>query len=259
MDQIKKAQKRDLCRGETHLPQAAPWAIATPAAVWAANTSRGRAENLTGSSENPHPRRGRGVAAATCLRGKPPRNIQVAAAASPPPVNGITRRYSAAFRRSLGVSGKVSVAMMPAVSPVWCFKIHSSLYVALRGRFSAQLMIPSQVIAFNLAGEASVLRSLRTDAEGGAAPAEAGKALSFPKRAANVFCEHTLLSFGVIIAPLYGGILYSELTKPRYEGWRLSHALIHTRVFGQAAAVGSLVLVFGLKDALRRNGAPFEA
>mmetsp|Transcript_11526 Transcript_11526/g.35511 ORF Transcript_11526/g.35511 Transcript_11526/m.35511 type:complete len:185 (-) Transcript_11526:103-657(-) len=157
------------------LKAAAPWAIATPAAVWAANT------------------------------------------------------YSAAFRRSLGVSGKVSVAMMPAV------------------------------IAFNLAGEASVLRSLRTDAEGGAAPAEAGKALSFPKRAANVFCEHTLLSFGVIIAPLYGGILYSELTKPRYEGWRLSHALIHTRVFGQAAAVGSLVLVFGLKDALRRNGAPFEA
>ena len=132
VDQIKKAQKRDLCRGETHLPQAAPWAIATPAAVWAANTSRGRAENLTGSSKNPHPRRGRGVAAATCLRGKPPRNIQVAAAASPPPVNGITRRYSAAFRRSLGVSGKVSVAMMPAVSPVWCFKIHSSLYVAFR-------------------------------------------------------------------------------------------------------------------------------
>ena len=42
----------------------------------------------------------------------------------------------------------------------------------------------------------------------------------------------------------YGAILHSELSKPRYEGWRLSHALIHTRVYGQAAAVGSLVLVF---------------
>ena len=56
----------------------------------------------------------------------------------------------------------------------------------------------------------------------------------------------------------YGAILANELSKPRYEGWRLSHALIHTRVFGQAAAVGSLVLVFGFKDALRKMGAPFE-
>ena len=56
---------------------------------------------------------------------------------------------------------------------------------------------------------------------------------------------------------MYALILGNELSKPRYEGWRLSHALIHTRVFGQAAAVGSLILVFGFKDALRRMGAPF--
>ena len=49
-----------------------------------------------------------------------------------------------------------------------------------------------------------------------------------------------------------------ELSKPRYEGWRLSHAVIHTRVYGQAAAVGSLVLVFGFKDILRQSGAPFK-
>ena len=77
-------------------------------------------------------------------------------------------------------------------------------------------------------------------------------------RAANLFCEHTLLSFAAVITPMYGAILANELSKPRYEGWRLSHALIHTRVFGQAAAVGSLVLVFGFKDALRKMGAPFE-
>ena len=56
----------------------------------------------------------------------------------------------------------------------------------------------------------------------------------------------------------YGAILHSELSKPRYEGWRLSHAVIHTRVYGQAAAVGSLVLVFGFKDILRQSGAPFK-
>lgn len=77
-------------------------------------------------------------------------------------------------------------------------------------------------------------------------------------RAANLFCEHTLLSFAAVITPMYGAIAWSEFNKPRYEGWRFSHALIHTRVFGQAAAVGSLVLVFGLKDVLRKSGAPFE-
>ena len=76
--------------------------------------------------------------------------------------------------------------------------------------------------------------------------------------ATAIFCEHTLLSFAAVITPMYGAILANELAKPRYEGWRLSHALIHTRVFGQAAAVGSLVLVFGFKDALRKMGAPFE-
>ena len=30
------------------------------------------------------------------------------------------------------------------------------------------------------------------------------------------------------------------------------------QVYGQAAAVGSLVLVFGFKDTLRRMGAPFR-
>ena len=62
----------------------------------------------------------------------------------------------------------------------------------------------------------------------------------------------------MVITPMYGAILHSELPKPRYGGWRLSHAVIHTRVYGQAAAVGSLVLVFGFKDA-RQSGAPFKA
>ena len=51
--------------------------------------------------------------------------------------------------------------------------------------------------------------------------------------------------------------ILAKLEAALVGGWRLSHALIHTRVFGQAAAVGSLVLVFGFKDALRKMGAPF--
>ena len=34
--------------------------------------------------------------------------------------------------------------------------------------------------------------------------------------------DHTLLSFGAIITPMYAGILARELSKPRYEGWKLS-------------------------------------
>ena len=137
--------------------------------------------------------------------------------------------YWPAFRKSFGASGKTSLIIMPPI------------------------------VAYNLAGEASVLRSLRADADGEAVAAPSKRTgMTWHLRAANLFCEHTLLSFAVVITPMYGAILANELSKPRYEGWRLSHALIHTRVFGQAAAVGSLVLVFGFKDALRKMGAPFE-
>ena len=137
--------------------------------------------------------------------------------------------YWPAFRKSFGASGKTSLIIMPPI------------------------------VAYNLAGEASVLRSLRADADGEAVAAPSKRTgMTWHLRAANLFCEHTLLSFAAVITPMYGAILANELSKPRYEGWRLSHALIHTRVFGQAAAVGSLVLVFGFKDALRKMGAPFE-
>ena len=82
-------------------------------------------------------------------------------------------RYWPAFNKSLGVSGKVSVAMMPAV------------------------------IAYNLVGEHSVLEDLRADADGGREAALAASSLPWYKRAANTFCDHTLLSFGAVITPMY--------------------------------------------------------
>eukprot|EP00629_Pelagomonadales_sp_RCC1024_P012601 CAMPEP_0119272364 /NCGR_PEP_ID=MMETSP1329-20130426/8575_1 /TAXON_ID=114041 /ORGANISM="Genus nov. species nov., Strain RCC1024" /LENGTH=182 /DNA_ID=CAMNT_0007272427 /DNA_START=179 /DNA_END=724 /DNA_ORIENTATION=+ len=130
-----------------------------------------------------------------------------------------------AFRRSLGVSGKLSLAIMPPF------------------------------VAFNLVGEHTVLGHIRRTGDlddEAAAPTREGP--TWHLRAANAFMDHTLLSFGAIIAPMYAGILYHELSKPRYEGWKLSHAIIHTRVMGQAAAVASLVLTFGFKDFLRQMG-----
>lgn len=55
----------------------------------------------------------------------------------------------------------------------------------------------------------------------------------------------------------YGTILHYELKRPRPPTWRLSHAIIHTRVYGQAAAIASLLTIFGTKDFLGKMGAPW--
>ena len=116
------------------------------------------------------------------------------------------------------------------------------------------LAISPPLFAFFLAGDLRV----HHDAKNRGDVATARSSSTWPLRLANAFYNHTLIAFGMVITPMYGAILHSELSKPRYEGWRLSHAVIHTRVYGQAAAVGSLVLVFGFKDVLRQNGAPFK-
>ena len=41
------------------------------------------------------------------------------------------------------------------------------------------------------------------------------------------------------------------------RGRRRSHAIIHTRVYGQAAAIASVLTIFGLKDLLGKMGAPW--
>ncbi|CAH0377690.1 unnamed protein product [Pelagomonas calceolata] len=116
------------------------------------------------------------------------------------------------------------------------------------------LAISPPLFAFFLAGDLRVHHDAKS--RGDVATARSGA--TWPLRLANAFYNHTLIAFGMVITPMYGAILHSELSKPRYEGWRLSHAVIHTRVYGQAAAVGSLVLVFGFKDILRQSGAPFK-
>ena len=81
--------------------------------------------------------------------------------------------YWPAFRKSFGASGKTSLIIMPPI------------------------------VAYNLAGEASVLRSLRADADGEAVAAPSKRTgMTWHLRAANLFCEHTLLSFAGVITPM---------------------------------------------------------
>ena len=142
---------------------------------------------------------------------------------------GLGHKFHAGFAKNVGASGKVAMAIMPPF------------------------------FAFVLAGEHAINRTVR---EGGAAAAAGGAAArtgsTWHLRAANYFHHHTLICFGAIITPMYGAILSNELAKPRPPTWRFSHAIIHTRVFGQAAAVVSLVLCFGFKDIMTKAGAPFD-
>jgi hypothetical protein len=155
---------------------------------------------------------------------------------------------SAGFASALpwGAASTAAVLAGSKFSPAFAKSTSPSARVALA--------ISPPLFAFFLAGDLRVHHDAKN--RGDVATARSGA--TWPLRLANAFYNHTLIAFGMVITPMYGAILHSELSKPRYEGWRLSHAVIHTRVYGQAAAVGSLVLVFGFKDVLRQNGAPFK-
>ena len=159
-----------------------------------------------------------------------------------------TSAASAGFASALpwGLASTAAVAAGSKFSPAFAKATSPSARVALA--------ISPPLFAFFLAGDLRVHREAKSRGDDAVQTSGA----TWPLQLANAFYNHTLIAFGMVITPMYGAILHSELSKPRYEGWRLSHAVIHTRVYGQAAAVGSLVLVFGFKDILRQSGAPFK-
>ena len=191
-----------------------------------------------------------------------PRRVLTSAATRPAPASGDIQ----GSMESAGAQQAQRSAASAGLASALPWGLASTAAVAAGCKFSpafAKATIPSTrvalaisppLFAFFLAGDLQIHR----DAKSRGDVATARSSSTWPLQLANAFYNHTLIAFGMVITPMYGAILHSELSKPRYEGWRLSHALIHTRVFGQAAAVGSLVLVFGFKDALRKMGAPFE-
>lgn len=129
-------------------------------------------------------------------------------------------KYIPSFSRALGPSGKVALAISPAIA------------------------------AWSYFSEVSIGKALKGDAP-------ESKQLTLAQSLANFWCENTLVAYLGVVTPLYATILGHELSKPRPPGWKFSHAIIHTRVLGQAAAVCSLVFVFGGREYLKRSGAPF--
>jgi len=136
---------------------------------------------------------------------------------------------SKVFARSLGPSGKVALAVSPWLA-AWSYFSEVGIGKALDANLAIQDSEHAETEVVDL-------------------PLEL--------RAANYFYENTLAAYLCVVLPIYASILGHELSKPRPPGWQLSHAIIHTRVLGQAAAVGSLIAVFGGREVLKKNGAPF--
>ena len=221
-----------------------PAAMPAPVAVEAPPTPPAPPRVLTNA---PTKRPGPATATATTRRATRPGDIQ-GSMESAGAQQAQRSAASAGFASALpwGLASTAAVAAGCKFSPAFAKATIPSTRVALA--------ISPPLFAFFLAGDLQIHR----DAKSRGDVATARSSSTWPLQLANAFYNHTLIAFGMVITPMYGAILHSELSKPRYEGWRLSHAVIHTRVYGQAAAVGSLVLVFGFKDILRQNGAPFK-
>mmetsp|Transcript_10763 Transcript_10763/g.27405 ORF Transcript_10763/g.27405 Transcript_10763/m.27405 type:complete len:189 (+) Transcript_10763:1054-1620(+) len=138
-------------------------------------------------------------------------------------------RTSPGFRNFLGPSGKTALAITPWMI-AWSFFSETGVGAALEKNLSEQ--------------DRSYVTTDRDD-------------LPLKFKVANFFYENTLAAYFCVVLPMYGAILGHELSKPRFPGWQFSHAVIHTRVIGQACAVGSLIAIFGGREVLKKNGAPF--
>ena len=222
----------------------APWSAKRPPAAMPAPVA------VEAPPTPPAPRRVPTTAAqrpATATAARPARDIQGSMeSASAQQAQRSAASAGLASALPWGLASTAAVAAGSKFSPAFAKSTSPSARVALA--------ISPPLFAFFLAGDLRV----HHDAKNRGDVATARSSSTWPLRLANAFYNHTLIAFGMVITPMYGAILHSELSKPRYEGWRLSHAIIHTRVYGQAAAVGSLVLVFGFKDILRQSGAPFK-
>merc|ERR1712087_924743 len=74
------------------------------------------------------------------------------------------------------------------------------------------------------------------------------------QRAANLVYEHPFKTIVGSVAPLYGLIFYHESTSPATAGMMLSQRLIHTRVYGQAIAIGATVSVMMVCESMKKDG-----
>lgn len=89
-----------------------------------------------------------------------------------------------------------------------------------------------------------------------ASPAEA--AIPLWQTAANLVAANPFKSVFGVAAPLYAAIFAYECSSPATKDLPLSQRLIHTRVYGQAIAIGATIAVMAVLNAQeKRGGLPY--
>ena len=139
------------------------------------------------------------------------------------------------FRTSLGVSGKVALAISPAFA---VFNLLSELTLSDARKRPWAYDLP--------------------DAEGNRtfAPPELQRRnvvaeLGPHHRAANYVYDHPYYMLAGIGVPTVGGLFYSQAG---HEHLKLSQKIMHTRVWGQGCVLGALMSLMFFRDYMERNG-----
>mmetsp|Transcript_43410 Transcript_43410/g.72174 ORF Transcript_43410/g.72174 Transcript_43410/m.72174 type:complete len:308 (-) Transcript_43410:292-1215(-) len=135
------------------------------------------------------------------------------------------------FRSALGVSGKAALVVTPTAGS---FFLSSHLIVA------KATTDPSNYLN----------RSTQT-AESGAVSRQS---LAAWQVAANAVYQNPFKTIFGMVIPLYSVIFYAESTNPATANMLLSQRLIHTRVYGQAIAILSTIVVMGFCETMKEQG-----
>ena len=138
--------------------------------------------------------------------------------------------FSPRFRGALGVSGKTALIVTPTAGAFF---------------LSSQLAINGAT------------KDGGTSIGGATGAAHTATVSSLPLwcRAANQLYENPFKTIMAICVPAYGALFYHESTHPATAHMLLSQRLIHTRVYGQAIAVGTAVAVFAFSKTMDGEGA----
>lgn len=142
--------------------------------------------------------------------------------------------WSPRFRTSLGISGKTALWATPAFGAFF-LKSHLVLAKATADKDEFIQGKQAQPLGAGTAGTQTSLSPLQS--------------------LANTVYSSPIKTLLGVAAPLYAAIFYYESTQPATKNLPFSQRLIHTRVYGQAVAVTTTILVFGFLESMRAEGA----
>ena len=142
--------------------------------------------------------------------------------------------FSSRFRGALGLSGKLALVVTPSFGAFY-LKSHLTLAAA---RADPEAFFQR--------------RSSSTGAPVRVAPRQTSLALW--QEAANFVYSAPFKTIVGIALPIYGAIFYKESTSAATKDMLLSQRLIHTRVYGQAVAVITTLVVMGFAESMRAEG-----